>query len=146
MPRSFKKVNRMNINIDRLEKNLQELGKIGRNARGGIDRALGSQADREARQWILSYWKSHLNVDIQIDGIANLWAFAAGTELLPPIVSGSHHDAVPDGGMFDGALGVLIATEILETLQENGMKTRHPFGLVSFTGDCLLYTSDAADT
>ena len=77
MPRSFKKVNRMNINIERLEKNLQELGKIGRNAGGGIGRALGSQADREARQWILSYWKSHLNVDIQIDGIANLWAFAA---------------------------------------------------------------------
>lgn len=135
MPRSFKKVNRMNINIERLEKNLQELGKIGRNAGGGIGRALGSQADREARQWILSYWKSHLNVDIQIDGIANLWAFAAGTEPLPPIVFGSHHDAVPDGGMFDGALGVLIATEILETLQENGMKTRHPFGLVSFTGE-----------
>ena len=54
---------------------------------------------------------------------------------LPPIVFGSHHDAVPDGGMFDGALGVLIATEILETLQENGMKTRHPLGLVSFTGE-----------
>lgn len=125
----------MKINIERLEKNLYELGKIGRNADGGIDRTLGSQAERDARKWILDYWKNHLRVDIHMDSIANMWALAEGTEMLPHIVFGSHHDAVPDGGMFDGALGVLLATEILETLQENGVRTRHPFELVSFTGE-----------
>ncbi|MGN0642875.1 MAG: Zn-dependent hydrolase [Huintestinicola sp.] len=123
------------INIKRLAENLSELGKIGRNSHGGIDRALGSQSDRDARKWILDYWKEHLDTEIRIDGIANMWAYRSGTEGLPPIVFGSHHDAVPDGGMYDGALGVLVATEIMETLKENEVKTRHPFEIVSFTGE-----------
>lgn len=123
------------INRGRLEKNLYELAEIGKNATGGIDRFLSSKADQEAREWILDYWKTHLDTTITIDGIANMWALAAGEEDLPPIVFGSHHDAVPNGGMFDGALGVLLATEILETLQENGVKTKHPFEVVSFTGE-----------
>ena len=123
------------INRKRLEKNLYELAKIGKNATGGVDRFLSSKSDQEAREWILDYWKKHLDATITIDGIANMWALADGEEDLPPIVFGSHHDAVPNGGMFDGALGVLLATEILETLQENGVKTKHPFELVSFTGE-----------
>lgn len=123
------------INRKRLENNLYELEKIGKNATGGIDRFLSSKSDQEAREWILDYWKKHLDATITIDGIANMWALADGEEDLPPIVFGSHHDAVPNGGMFDGALGVLLATEILETLQENSVKTKHPFEIVSFTGE-----------
>ena len=52
------------------------------------------------------------------------------------IVLGSHIDSVPNGGMFDGCLGVMGAIEAVRTLHEKGIRLRHT---------CLLYTSDAAD-
>lgn len=125
----------LKINRDRLEKNLFELAEIGRNEHGGIDRALGSEEDFEARKWLQRYWKDALHIDTRLDAIANMWVRRDGTEELPPIVIGSHHDAVPDGGMYDGALGVLGATEILQTLIDNHYKTRHPIEVVSFTGE-----------
>ncbi|ALA53778.1 N-carbamoyl-L-amino acid hydrolase [Shouchella clausii] len=44
-------------------------------------------------------------------------------------------DTVPNGGMYDGALGVLIALEVMERLNEERIETRHPFALVSFTAE-----------
>lgn len=123
------------IDIERLKNNLYELRKIGLNENGGIDRALGSQADYEARNWLITYWKKKLSLDARIDAIANMWIEKKGTENLKPIVIGSHHDAVPDGGMYDGALGVLGATEILQTIIEKNIQTRHPIAVVSFTGE-----------
>lgn len=125
----------MTINIDRLEETINSLGRIGQNEAGGIDRALGSEAEREARSWLINYWQRHLIGDLRIDEIANLWYKWEGQEALPPIVLGSHHDAVPNGGRYDGALGVLAATEIMRTLQESGIKLRHPLEIVSFTGE-----------
>ena len=123
------------INIARLMQNIYELARIGMNEDGGIDRALGSSADEEAREWLLSYWKEKLQLPVRIDAIANLWADYEGEESGNPLVIGSHHDAVPDGGKFDGALGVLMATEIIETLKEQGIRLKHPISIVSFTGE-----------
>lgn len=126
----------MKINMDRLLKNLQDLKQIGYDPQtGGINRALGDQSDREARDWLCNYWKTRLCRTAVPDAIANLWVTREGTKSLPPIVIGSHHDCVPNGGMLDGALGVLTATEILQTFDENGYQTRHPFCLISFTGE-----------
>ncbi len=126
---------RPEMNGQRLNANLSALSQIGRNEAGGIDRALGSPAEREARSWLKAYWEEKLELQVRVDGSANLWVRLAGSENLPPIVTGSHHDTVPNGGKFDGALGVLAATEILETLIEKGIQTRHPIELVSFTGE-----------
>lgn len=123
------------INKSRLEKNLVSLGKIGRNSDNGIDRALGSETDLEARRWLINYWEKQLKLSVRHDAIANMWIKKDGTEDLAPIVIGSHHDAVPNGGMYDGALGVLGATEILQSFIESGIKTRHPIEVVSFTGE-----------
>ena len=98
----------MEINLDRLMTNLFEMAKIGMNEQGGIDRALGSQADYETRQWLLSYWERNFNIHPVVDPIANMWVKREGSEPLLPIVLGSHHDAVPDGGKYDGAMGVPI--------------------------------------
>lgn len=129
----------MKINIERLERNLFELAGIGKNENGGIDRALGSEADRQARKWLIHYWETKTGIPVRIDAMANLWIRREGEDggekKLPPLVIGSHHDAVPNGGMYDGALGVLGATEILETLIDNNIKTRHPIEVVSFTGE-----------
>lgn len=125
--------NALHINRDRLEKNLEALSKIGKSTRGGINRPLGSEAEREARQWLSRYWSVHLHRDTHTDSIANMWVVRPGTDCKAKIAFGSHHDTVTEGGKYDGAMGVLLATEILETLEETDTPTRHPFSLVSFT-------------
>lgn len=128
----------MQIDAERLARRLQELSAFGKNAAGGIDRSVGCEADRRARAYITDTWRG-MGLRVWVDPIANLWAatqpptqaVAAGG----PVVMGSHHDAVPNGGMFDGALGVLMATEVLQTLLENGYAFRHEFRLVSFTAE-----------
>lgn len=116
-------------------KNLFELGKIGENEKGGIDRAFGSENDLKAREWLKNYWKKETEIEAQVDPIANLWVKYNSEKNLPAIVIGSHHDAVPDGGKYDGAMGVLMATEVLQTIQENKILMRHPLTVVSFTGE-----------
>lgn len=126
---------KIKINTDRLKHNIDELAGIGCNEAGGIDRWLGSEADRLARAWLEEYWNSHFGKSTETDGIANMWMKRAGAEKLPPIMFGSHLDSVANGGKYDGALGVLLATEILLTIEENNICTRHPFHIVSFTGE-----------
>lgn len=125
----------ISINIKRLMKNIEELGKIGENVNGGINRSMGSQADEKARQWLHQYWKAHLQLEEDVDAAANMWLTWSDGQSLLPIAIGSHHDSVPDGGKYDGALGVLMATEILETLKEKRWSMRHPLTVVSFTGE-----------
>lgn len=127
--------NALQVNRKRLEKNLYELSKIGKSEQGGINRALGSRAEREARRWLAAYWAAHLHQQVQTDPIANMWVVRPGTACRARIACGSHHDTVTEGGMYDGAMGVLLATEVLETLEERRVATRHPFAAVSFTGE-----------
>ncbi|AIQ27834.1 allantoate amidohydrolase [Paenibacillus sp. FSL P4-0081] len=56
-------------------------------------------------------------------------------ESLPVIAFGSHIDTVPNGGKYDGALGVLLALEVMTVLEENKINTRHPLELVSFSAE-----------
>ncbi len=125
----------LSINRKRIEGALQELSQIGRNPGGGIDRPFGSAADRSARSWMIRYWKECLRLQARVDPAANIWVKKDGSEPLPPIYLGSHLDTVPNGGMYDGALGVLLATEVLVTIQEKNISMRHPVGVVSFTGE-----------
>lgn len=123
----------MEINTERLHARLKALAQFGQNSNGGIDRSVGSPADREARAWLTAQWKQ-AGLAVRTDAIANLWARTPGLTGAP-IVLGSHHDAVPDGGRFDGALGVLLATEVVQTLWESGATLRHPLEVVSFTAE-----------
>ncbi len=123
------------MNRERIRATLQELSVFGKNSRGGIDRQFGSDADRAARAWMIDYWEKDLHLNARIDPAANLWILKNGAEPLLPIYIGSHLDTVPDGGMYDGALGVLLATELLQVIQENGISMRHPVGAVAFTGE-----------
>lgn len=123
------------INGKRLIKNLFDMAQFGMNEKGGIDRTLGSQADYDTRKWIEKYWGERLKLTCDVDAIANIWGEKNGKENLLPIVIGSHHDAVPDGGKYDGSMGVLIATEVMESILENDIRLRHPLKLISFTGE-----------
>lgn len=125
----------MKINRDRLEQHLQNLAQFGQNRDGGIDRCIGSQAELDARKYLKKMW-AKMGLHVRTDSIANLWAEAPGIENgLRPIVAGSHHDAVSDGGRYDGALGVLIASEVYESIKDSKKSLRHPYTVVSFTAE-----------
>ncbi|MDT8718842.1 M20 family metallo-hydrolase [Clostridium sp. 19966] len=123
------------VNKKRLENNLQALAEFGKNQNGGIDRNFGSEADFHARKWLIEMWKKELGAEAYIDPIANLWVRLQGSEALKPIVLGSHHDSVKNGGRFDGALGILLASEVLKRIKEEGLSLRHPLAIVSFSAE-----------
>ncbi|MFD1774723.1 Zn-dependent hydrolase [Paenibacillus rhizophilus] len=125
----------LRINRDRLEHSIHELAVYGLNGQGGLDRTAFTPAELEARVWLMAALADG-GFGVRVDGAANIWGRRDGEHLeLPAIVCGSHIDTVPNGGKYDGALGVLMALEILRTLNDKGIVTRHPFELVSFSAE-----------
>lgn len=125
---------KLSINLARLKTDIEELGKFGENDKGGLDRTTFTSSELAAREWLKSRLK-HSHLVVKVDEAANIWGKGKGTRNLPSIVFGSHIDTVPNGGKYDGALGVLMALEVLRVLEENGIVTRHPLELVSFSAE-----------
>lgn len=125
----------LNVNKQRIEQKLFALGEIGRNANGGMDRMTFTPAEMEARNWLKQELHS-LNLAVHVDEAANIWGRREGTNPeLPVLTFGSHIDSVPNGGIYDGALGVILALEVMRVLEENNVKTMHPLELVSFSAE-----------
>lgn len=125
----------MKINIQRLQNNIEELGKIGLNEHGGLDRTTFTDAELTARKWLCKKLKDQ-QLDVRLDEAANIWARRPGQQNSLPVISfGSHIDTVPNGGKYDGALGVLMALEVMEVMNENQYMTDHPLELVSFSAE-----------
>lgn len=112
---------------------LTELGKIGRDPRGGWSRLVFSPEEREAhalfRQWLEGY-----GLEVSTDAVGNSYGELPGSEDLPALTTGSHLDTVYQGGNFDGAVGVAAAVEIARVLAEDG-GLRHPLRVVAFAGE-----------
>ncbi|MDU4959204.1 MAG: Zn-dependent hydrolase [Sporomusaceae bacterium] len=123
------------VNIMRIQARLQALAAIGRNAGGGIDRSFGSAADLAARKHLATLLTNEVGAAVSVDPAANIWAKINEQSPLPAIVAGSHHDTVPNGGMYDGALGVILAIEVLQAVKEACWPLRHPLAMVSFTAE-----------
>lgn len=125
----------LRVNSARLEQSIRALVMFGRNEHGGLDRTTFTPAELAARDW-LKEQLAGIALEIRVDQAANIWAVRKGSEpFLPAIAFGSHIDTVPNGGKYDGALGVLIALEVMSFLQEHEIVTRHPLELVSFSAE-----------
>jgi N-carbamoyl-L-amino-acid hydrolase len=120
------------VNRKRIESNLRAFARIGYSQDGGMNRLAFSRNDLRARQRLLHVLQN-LGASARIDGFGNVFARLDGTEPdLPPLLIGSHLDAVPGGGRFDGTVGVAAALEVLSVLREQHCVTRYPVELVSF--------------
>ncbi|MGC6421650.1 MAG: Zn-dependent hydrolase [Flavobacteriaceae bacterium] len=126
----------LKINSDRLAKNWRVLQSYGYNeVTEGNNRIAFSQYNLDALHMIREKLKS-LGMQVKIDAAGNLVATRDGADnQLPPIAFGSHIDCVPNGGHFDGQLGVLGSIEVIETLTENNIQTRHPLELLVFSNE-----------
>jgi N-carbamoyl-L-amino-acid hydrolase len=124
----------MRIDRQRLEASIEELGRIGATARGGLTRVALTDEDRRGRDWLVARMKD-AGLRVTIDQMGNIFGERAGEAALPPVMMGSHADSVPTGGKYDGQLGVLCGLEVIRALNDARARTRHPVTLVVFTNE-----------
>ncbi len=123
------------INGDRLWDALMEMAKIGPGVAGGNNRQTLTDEDAEGRRLFQS-WCEAEGMTMGLDKMGNMFARHEGTDpSLPPVMVGSHLDTQPTGGKYDGVLGVLAGLEIVRTLNETGIKTKHPIEVVNWTNE-----------
>lgn len=122
----------MRINLERLKKDIEELGQIGRDDKGGISRPSFSKADLEAREWLKDRIKN-AGLGLRQDGVGNIFGRLEGKG--KTVMAGSHIDTVISGGMFDGSVGVLSALECLRRIAEEGVERKKPLEVASFTDE-----------
>ncbi|QUJ68542.1 hydantoinase/carbamoylase family amidase [Photobacterium sp. GJ3] len=89
----------------------------------------------QGREWLKRQFID-AGLEVEVDAGGNLMGQYPGRNPeLPPIVSGSHSDTVPDGGRFDGIAGVLTALEVARTLKENHIELNRTFVVVDFLAE-----------
>jgi len=117
----------LKVNSERLQKSLSTLASYGKNEKGGSDRIAYSIHDIAARPFIKQLL-TDAGLEVSIDYAGNIIGRRAGKNTtLKPISMGSHIDEVPNGGDYDGPVGVLGTIEVVRTLQEAGIQTEHPW-------------------
>jgi len=124
----------MRINRKRLEDAFETLGRIGETPKGGLTRLALTDEDKRARDQMVA-WMKEAGLKVSVDQMGNIFGERAGTEWLPPMMMGSHVDSVPTGGKYDGQLGVLCTLEVIRSLNNHGLRTRHPVTLAIFTNE-----------
>jgi len=129
----------LRIDAERLQHTLEELSTFGRPVGGsfadGVSRVAYSDADTGGRNYVLGLLRA-AGLEPRIDAAGNIRAVRAGSiSSLKPIVFGSHVDSVPNGGNFDGDLGSLAAVEVVRTLRDHSIRTRHPLEVTIWSNE-----------
>lgn len=114
---------------------LSDLADLGRNpASGGYDRFAWSDSELAAREWFAGR-AAGLGLEVETDRNGNLWAWWHPALPGTAFVCGSHLDSVPDGGLWDGPLGVAASFAALEDLIVTGVSPRRPIAIVAFSDE-----------
>ena len=125
----------LKINSSRLWDSIMEMAKIGPGIAGGNNRQTLTDDDAKGRELFKSWCKKE-NLVMGTDKMGTMFARREGTDPNAlPVYVGSHLDTQPTGGKYDGILGVLGGLEIIRTLNELDIKTKHPIVVVNFTNE-----------
>ncbi|MFD5287522.1 allantoate amidohydrolase [Streptomyces rochei] len=109
-----------------------ELLPVGRSsASGGYRRYAWTGADADCRAWFRQQAEAR-GLAYEVDRNGNQWAWLGDPAEGGAVVTGSHLDSVPDGGAFDGPLGVVSAFAALDELRGRGARLTRPLGIVNF--------------
>lgn len=124
----------LRVNGERLNGWLARFDAVGRTA-GGINRVGYSEADLAGRGFTMDLFRQ-AGLTPRIDAAGNIIGRLEGADRgLPPIIIGSHVDSVTDGGNFDGPVGSFAAIEVARTLQEQGVRLRHPLEVAVWSNE-----------
>ncbi|KJS20573.1 MAG: peptidase M20 [Clostridiaceae bacterium BRH_c20a] len=122
----------MKVNVKRLQRDFDNIAQFGQLANGGVTRLAFSQADLQARTY-LKQVMVELKLEVYIDAFGNMRGRREGQLSLPPVVIGSHLDTVPDGGHYDGVVGLIGALEVIRVLNNNKIITPRPIEIINFS-------------
>jgi N-carbamoyl-L-amino-acid hydrolase len=134
MSNSSISLNSLRIDADRLSRRIDELARIGALEGGGVCRLALTDDDRKGRD-LVCRWMQELGLEITVDRIGNVVGIRKGEEQGDPVMTGSHIDTVATGGPYDGNLGVLAGLEVVQTLNDAGISTKHPIAVAFFTNE-----------
>ncbi|MFS0823994.1 M20 family metallo-hydrolase [Bacillus sp. 1P02SD] len=128
-------VQTLTINKERLEERITALSKIGKIGETGVCRLTLSKEDRQAVETVKG-WMEEAGLTARIDDFGNLIGRWEGKNPNEPILMlGSHIDSQPYGGRFDGAIGVLGALEVIQTMKENQIVPNQPIEVIAFSDE-----------
>lgn len=128
-------IKNLRIDSNRLWSDLAAMAEIGPGVRGGNNRQTLTDADRDGRLLFQS-WCEAAGCIMSVDPMGNMFARRAGTDPdALAVVLGSHLDTQPTGGRYDGVLGVLAGLEVVRTLNDLGIRTKHPIEIVNWTNE-----------
>ena len=123
------------INSARLWDSLEEMALIGPGVAGGCNRQTLTDADGVGRR-LFQRWCEAAGMTMGVDTMGNMFATRPGTDPAAlPVYMGSHLDTQPTGGKYDGVLGVLGALEVVRSMNDLGIKTKHPVVVTNWTNE-----------
>jgi N-carbamoyl-L-amino-acid hydrolase len=123
------------VNSSRLWDSLEEMALIGPGVAGGCNRQTLTDADGEGRH-LFQRWCEAAGMTMGVDTMGNMFATRPGTDPAAlPVYMGSHLDTQPTGGKYDGVLGVLGALEVVRSMNDLGIKTKHPVVVTNWTNE-----------
>jgi len=125
----------MNLEIDqqRLASEIEELAQISEAEPPVVTRVVFSAADLRARAWIIAKCRE-ARLAVRTDAVGNTFARWQGVAAAA-VGTGSHLDAIPNAGKYDGVVGVLGGLEAIRALERAGFRPRHPIELLIFTSE-----------
>src|SRR6266853_1476604 len=123
------------IDSRRLQEQIDALAAISEQPAPVVTRVLFSEADLRGRAFVKDLCHE-AELSLREDPVGNLFARWPGLDpQLPPIATGSHIDAIPNAGRYDGVVGVLGALEAIRALKQNGFEPRRTIELIVFTAE-----------
>src|SRR5262245_17720141 len=131
------------ISLSRLRSRVEALARFGGLQGGGVTRPAWSPQYEEARTWLMAEMRA-AGLTAWVDSAGNTFG-GLGAEGFraenPVVLTGSHIDTVPEGGILDGALGVLAGLECLHTIAERGLAHRRPLAVAAWVDEEGRYWS-----
>ena len=125
----------LRINSGRLWDSLMQMAQIGPGMAGGNNRQTLTDADSAGRH-LFAGWCRAAGLTLGVDTMGNMFATRAGSDAAAlPVYMGSHLDTQPTGGKYDGVLGVLGALEVVRSMNDAGIRTRHPIVIANWTNE-----------
>ncbi|KPF60610.1 Zn-dependent hydrolase [Rhizobium sp. AAP116] len=127
--------NNLRVNGDRLWDMLMEMAKIGPGIAGGNNRQTLTDEDAEGRR-LFQRWCEDAGLTMGVDTMGNMFMTRPGTDAdALPVYIGSHLDTQPTGGKYDGVLGVLAGLEVIRSMNDLNIKTKHPIVVTNWTNE-----------
>jgi N-carbamoyl-L-amino-acid hydrolase len=125
----------LNVDINRCTAELERLSQFSDVPSPAVKRVLFTEPDLAAREYLVGLFKE-CGLKVRQDPVGNIFARWEGADAsLPPVATGSHTDAIPYSGKYDGTVGVLGGLEAIRTLQRAGVGPRRSIELIMFTSE-----------